>query len=91
MRIVWILVFPQSFPLGLEMPFVVEGPSDVRHSAAGLGKVEDALDDARGIRVGLQGGALLRPVPHHHPRDLLGEDIGYSINTKNQVHMGGWA
>ena len=45
----------------------VEGPGDVRHSAAGLGKVEDALDHARGIRVGLQGGALLRPVLHHHP------------------------
>ena len=53
--------------LGAQDALAVEGPGDVRHSAAGLGKVEDALDDARGIRVGLQGGALLRPVLHHHP------------------------
>ena len=67
MRMVWTLVLPQSFPLGAQDALAVEGPGDVRHSAAGLGKVEDALDDTRGIRVGLQGGALLRPVLHHHP------------------------
>ena len=53
--------------LGAQDALAVEGPSDVSHSVAGLGKVEDALDHARGIRVGLQGGALLRPVQHHHP------------------------
>ena len=53
--------------LGAQDALAVEGPGDVRHSVAGLGKVEDALDHTRGIRVGLQGGPLLGAVLHHHP------------------------
>ena len=53
--------------LGAGDSLVVEGPGDVRHPFARLGKVEDVLDDAGGIRVGLQGGAFLRPVGHHDP------------------------
>ena len=53
--------------LGAQDALAVEGPGDVRHSVAGVGKVEDALDHAGGIRVGLQGGSLLGAVLHHHP------------------------
>ena len=63
MRMVWTLVLPQSFPLGLEMPSPLRVLVMSVIPLAGLGKVEDALDHARGIRVGLQGGALLRPRP----------------------------
>ena len=84
---------------------VVEGAGDVQHPRTGLGHVEDALDDAGGIGVGFQGGALLGPVLHHDPvvavgrpagdpeasgcglphtpRNLLGQDIGYPIDTKH--------
>ena len=40
---------------------VVEGASDVQHPRTGLGHVEDALDHAGGVGVGLQGGPLFGP------------------------------
>ena len=87
----------------------VEGAGDVGHSPTGLGQLEDALDDAGGVGVGLQGGPLLGSVLHHDPvvavgrpagdpeaarcglphppRDLLGQDIGYPIDTKrSDIH-----
>ena len=54
-----------QLPPGAGDALVVEGPSDARHSVAGLGHIEDALDDVGRIRVGLQRGALLGPVLHH--------------------------
>ena len=54
-----------QLPPGAGDALVVEGPSDVRHSVAGLGHIEDALDDVGRIRVGLQRGALLGSVLHH--------------------------
>ena len=104
------LVLPQSFPLGLAIPSSLRVLVMSVDPFACLGKVEDVLDDAGGIRVGLQGGAFLRPVGHHDPvvteggvagnpeaargglphppRDLLGEDISYPIDTKSSGSHG---
>ena len=63
----WTLVLPQSFPLGLEMPLVVEGADDFERPVSGIRHVEDALDDGGRFGVDLQGGPLLGSVLHHDP------------------------
>ena len=67
MRMVWTLVLPQSFPLGLRMPspLRVLVMSVIPLPASARSKMRLTMREASGS--GCKVGALLRPVLHHHP------------------------
>ena len=62
---------PELTP-GAGDPLVVEDADDLQHPFAGLGQVEDALDDKGGVLVGFQGGPLLGSVQHLDPLVAIG-------------------
>ena len=59
---------------------VVEGAGDFQHPGAGLGQVEDALNDSGRIGVQFQGGALLGPVRHHDPVVAVGGPAAHPVS-----------
>ena len=58
---------------------IVEGLSDLQHSGAGFGQIEDAIDHLGGVLVQLQGGALLGPVGHHDPVVAVGGAAAHPV------------
>ncbi len=61
---------------GVGDALVVEGAGDVQDAASGLGQVEDALNSGSGVRVKLQGGALLGAVLDHELAVAVGNTAG---------------
>ena len=61
---------------GVGDALAVQGAGDVQDAPARFGHIEDALDHRGGVRVGLQGGALLGAVLDHQLAVAVGHPAG---------------